>query len=856
MVAARAIESVRQRGVGGDRGQAGARRVGHLIEREPVGARMFQRPQRQHQIGRRRLQQWREEDVEGAEADAVLPELATRRLVERLDLLGDGLALQGAEVLDEPEGDATGEPLHVLGGGEFGERLQLLADHLRHPRLQPRLDLLAVGGRKLLVGEQRHLRFQRIGAGLDLGHLLVAPQQAAGARQLEGIRLGGGDAAGAHAEFPRQHLRGGVARRLAVDAVAHGVGIGLETEALDRADLVVLDADRAVVADLGVELFLVSHTLHQCACPSIDEPLRETLVESVGETVFDGARAALPVRRVGEPVGAVGDKRPGADVRDTVGERIDVAIGAVRELDLLGEPILGDALGAGAQELVERADQLGVVVGRDLAVVGNLADLPQPQNGGGRGGEIGDLAVGGDRLQCQHVVGHAGAYQPLLARHLAQAVAQAVERLEIEVTVAPLQHAHAVEVVRLEPLHQLRLQRIDAARHAEGAVVHVAAGAAGDLGQLGRRQVAVRLAVELAHARERDVIDVEVQAHADGVGGDDEADIARLVEFDLGVAGARRQRAEHDRRAATLAADQLGDGIDVVGREGDHGRARRQAGDFLLAGVGEARQARPRDEIGARNEIGDRFAHGLGAEQQRLGAAARVEQAIGEDVAALGIGAELDLVDGEEVDVDVARHRLDGADPVARPLRLDLLLARDEGHLVDADAGGDAVIDLARQQPQRQPDHAALVAEHALDGEMRLAGIRRAEHRGDVPDARFEIAGHVGRNSSWAGCAPTSGRRNPLGHVDCTSKASDQGFRASRAGKIACRPGIGAATIRRHLPKMHVIGAFPRSGPAIAIARVGSPGRVNPSAQWHRSRATGSRPAAPSAPPSRAPWAP
>ena len=55
-----------------------------------------------------------------------------------------------------------------------------------------------------------------------------------------------------------------------------------------------------------------------------------------------------------------------------------------------------------------------------------------------------------------------------------------------------------------------------------------------------------------------------------------------------------------------------------------------------------------------------------GAEQQRLGAAARVQQAIGEDVAALGIGGELDFVDREEVDVDVARHRLDGGHPIAR----------------------------------------------------------------------------------------------------------------------------------------------------------------------------------------------
>ena len=120
-----------------------------------------------------------------------------------------------------------------------------------------------------------------------------------------------------------------------------------------------------------------------------------------------------------------------------------------------------------------------------------------------------------------------------------------------------------------------------------------------------------------------------------------------------------------------------------------------------------------------------------------------MQQAVGEDVPALGIGGELDLVDGEEVDVDVARHRLDGAHPVARPLRLDLLLAGDERDLVGADAGGDLVVDLAREQAQRQADHAAFVAEHALDGEVGLAGIGGPEHRRDVADARFEVAAHL-----------------------------------------------------------------------------------------------------------------
>ena len=92
----------------------------------------------------------------------------------------------------------------------------------------------------------------------------------------------------------------------------------------------------------------------------------------------------------------------------------------------------------------------------------------------------------------------------------------------------------------------------------------------------------------------------------------------------------------------------------------------------------QLRQARPGDDVHAGEQRLDQRPHGGGADQQRLVAAAQVEQPVGEDVAAVEIGGELDLVDGDEGDVEVARHRLDGRDPVARPVRLDLLLAGDE----------------------------------------------------------------------------------------------------------------------------------------------------------------------------------
>ena len=125
-----------------------------------------------------------------------------------------------------------------------------------------------------------------------------------------------------------------------------------------------------------------------------------------------------------------------------------------------------------------------------------------------------------------------------------------------------------------------------------------------------------------------------------------------------------------------------------------------------------------------------------------------MQHAVGEDVAALEIGGELDFVDGEERDIEIARHRLDGGDPEPRVRRLDLLFAGDQRHRFGADPLHRAVIDFARQQPQRQADQAGRMRQHPLDGEMGLAGIGRAEHGGDAgaTGTQITVGGRRERN--------------------------------------------------------------------------------------------------------------
>ena len=112
-----------------------------------------------------------------------------------------------------------------------------------------------------------------------------------------------------------------------------------------------------------------------------------------------------------------------------------------------------------------------------------------------------------------------------------------------------------------------------------------------------------------------------------------------------------------------------------------------------------------------------------------------MQQPVGENMPALRVGGKLDFVDGQEIHRDVARHGLDRTNPIARAFGLDLFLARDQRDVARANACGNLVVHLARQQPQRQADHPAFVTKHPLDRKVRLTCIRRTQNRGDVADA-------------------------------------------------------------------------------------------------------------------------
>ena len=162
--------------------------------------------------------------------------------------------------------------------------------------------------------------------------------------------------------------------------------------------------------------------------------------------------------------------------------------------------------------------------------------------------------------------------------------------------------------------------------------------------------------------------------------------------------------------------------------------------------MGELGKPWPRVDLRLRDQAFEQRTDGLRAQEHRLHHPARAKQTLGKHMAAVGIGAELDLIDGNELRAPVQRHGLDGAGEPARLRRQNLLLPGDQRHMPGALAGHHLVVVLAGQQAQRKPDDAGRMGQQTFHGQMGLASVRRAKdslHAGrEIRHAQMvEVAG-------------------------------------------------------------------------------------------------------------------
>jgi len=170
----------------------------------------------------------------------------------------------------------------------------------------------------------------------------------------------------------------------------------------------------------------------------------------------------------------------------------------------------------------------------------------------------------------------------------------------------------------------------------------------------------------------------------------------------------------------------------------------------------QLRQAGPCLDACLRNKALQQRADRFGAEKHRLDQPAGVQQPVGEHVTAIRVSAELDLVHRQELGVAVQRH---GFHRARKPPGVgwdDLLLPGDQRHVTHTFLGHHPVVVLAGEQAEGKPDDPGRMPQHAFDGEMGLAGVRRTE---DCFDARCDCGTENG-HGEMVGCCGAECKRS------------------------------------------------------------------------------------------------
>jgi hypothetical protein len=244
----------------GDRGAAAGREPLQFAQPLVVRAAELERPELRRKPARRGLQQRRQIKMIGAEADAVLAQARSRRLVEALHLFGDLLPLEHAERLDDLEGDAAGDAGDVLGGGERKQRAEQPLDVGLEPEVEPRLHRVARRAAEQLVGDHAQPRTQYVIARAQLAdrradpaHGAVGVEHELALRRL--LQLGG-----AGVDLAGQRTARGSLQRFCFGARRRR--IGNKREPVETADLMPLNHNFAGLFDFSFQCRVLAQPPH------------------------------------------------------------------------------------------------------------------------------------------------------------------------------------------------------------------------------------------------------------------------------------------------------------------------------------------------------------------------------------------------------------------------------------------------------------------------------------------------------------------------------------------------------------------------------------------------------------------
>ena len=126
-----------------------------------------------------------------------------------------------------------------------------------------------------------------------------------------------------------------------------------------------------------------------------------------------------------------------------------------------------------------------------------------------------------------------------IIRQATQRFLQALNRSEIRQSRSPIHFGQRFKFVFFDLFDNIRVDARQITGDAKGAVIHVTPGTPGDLGGFRRTQAPVELTVKLRQGRKGHMLQIQVEAHANGIGRDQMFNIAILKHFHLGIARAR-----------------------------------------------------------------------------------------------------------------------------------------------------------------------------------------------------------------------------------------------------------------------------------------------------------------------------
>ena len=308
-------------------------------------------------------------------------------------------------------------------------------------------------------------------------------------------------------------------------------------------------------------------------------------MQGAREFILQAPGSIGPMIGLLQPAGPVRNIGPGPDPGNPLHQGLCAALEVIQLGHPPGHPLMRDFAGGRRQKPEQGLKQGKVMVFGESQEIRNLTNCPESLN------HLGGICLhppGGKGLKRPQVQRFPGGAKQRVGRGLLQAFDQRQRSFEIERRVAPFQAFQGAKGVVFNFADILGVQAfaLNFSQRREGAAVQVPPGAPGYLRQLMGKKLAPPGPVEFLHLGEHHVVDVHIQPHADGVGGDDIIDRPVLVELNLRVAGLRRQRPHHHRRPAVVAAQQFGRPVDAFHGKGDHRGAFRQPGDLFRADIG------------------------------------------------------------------------------------------------------------------------------------------------------------------------------------------------------------------------------------------------------------------------------